>query len=66
MVAEIGGRKDIRITLGPYEAGELVDGKPVSFEVEGRSPLWKPRFTLREGMVRTLVWFKKNLSRYGE
>lgn len=66
LVAEMGGRKDIRITLGPYEAGELVDGKPVSFEVEGRSPLWKPRFTLREGMVRTLVWFKKNLSRYGE
>ena len=66
LVAEIGGRRDIRITLGPYEAGELVDGKPVSFEVEGRSPLWKPRFTLREGMVRTLGWFKKNLSRYGE
>ncbi len=65
LIAEVGGRKDTRITPGPYEAGELVDGKPILFEVEGHSPLWKPRFTLREGMTRTLGWFRENLSRYG-
>ena len=66
LVAEIGGRKDAVITPGPYEAGEMVNGKPISFEVEGHSPLWTPRFTLREGMTRTLGWFRENLSRYGE
>ena len=65
LVAEIGGRKDAVITPGPYEAGEMVDGRPVSFEIEGHSPLWKPKFTLREGMTRTLGWFRENLSRYG-
>lgn len=66
LVAEVGGKEDAKITPEPYEAGELVDGRPISFEVEGDSPLWKPRFTLREGMTRILEWFRENLSRYGE
>lgn len=64
LVARIGGRDDMEITPGPYEAGELVDGKPISFEIDGRSPLWNPRFTLEEGMTRTLGWFRENLPRY--
>lgn len=64
LVVELGGRDDIDIIPGPYEAGELVDGKPVSFDIEGDSPLWKPRFTLREGMASTLEWFRENISRY--
>ncbi len=66
LVADIGGVKDAVITPGPYEAGELLDGRPVSFEVEGHSDLWQPRFTLKEGITRTLGWFRDNLSRYGE
>ncbi|MDA7952568.1 MAG: NAD(P)-dependent oxidoreductase [Nitrosopumilus sp.] len=53
-----------RIREGPYEPGEMVDGKPVSFEIGGSSPLWRPRFTLEEGMRRTFDWFRENLSRY--
>lgn len=66
LVAEIGGREDVVITPGPYEAGEMVDGRPVSFDIEGHSSLWKPKFTLREGMTRTMEWFRENLSRYGQ
>lgn len=65
LVADIGGVKDAVIIPGPYEAGELLDGRPVSFEIEGHSDLWQPRFTLKEGMTRTLGWFRENLSRYG-
>ena len=45
LVAEIGGRGNAEITPGPYEAGEMVDGKPISFEIDDRSPLWRPKFT---------------------
>ena len=65
LVAEIGGRGNVEITPGPYEAGEMVDGKPISFEIDDRSPLWRPKFTLEGGMRRTFGWFEQNLSRYG-
>ena len=65
LVAEIGGRGNAEITPGPYEAGEMVDGKPISFEIDDRSPLWRPKFTLEKGMRRTFGWFEQNLSRYG-
>ena len=65
LVAEIGKRGNAEITPGPYEAGEMVDGKPISFEIDDRSPLWRPKFTLEEGMRRTFGWFEQNLSRYG-
>lgn len=64
LVAEICGREDMEITPGPYEAGEMVDGKPISFRVDADSPLWKPKFTLREGMERTMGWFRENMFRY--
>ena len=64
LVAGIGRREDIEIVSGPYEAGEIVDGKPISFEIDDSSSLWQPRFTLEDGMRRTLDWFRDNLSRY--
>lgn len=65
MVADIAG-SDMEIDLGPYEPGEMVDGKPISFDIGGVHPLWRPRFTLREGMELTLEWFKENMSRYAQ
>ena len=66
MIVGIGGRGGARIAAGEYERGEVVDGRPISFEVEeGPSPLWKARFTLREGMERTFRWFEENAGRYG-
>ena len=63
LIAKISGR-EVEVIPGPYEAGEMVDGKPISFDIDADSPLWKPQFTLREGMTRTLDWFKENLHRY--
>ncbi len=33
---------------GTLYAGDLVDGKPISFDIESQSPMWKPKFTLEE------------------
>ena len=63
MVSELSGN-EMEIEPGQYEPGEMVDGKPISFNIGGDSPLWKPRFTLKEGMARTLEWFRQNMSRY--
>ena len=63
MVSDMSGN-NMEIEPGPYEPGEMVDGKPISFNIGGDSPLWKPRFTLKAGMERTLKWFGRNLSRY--
>ena len=63
LVRKISGR-DMEISEGEYEPGEIVDGRPISFEVEGGAPLWSPRFTLEEGMRRTFAWFRENLARY--
>ena len=41
-----------------------MDGKPISFEIDSRSPLWNPKFTLEEGMTRMPGWFRENLFRY--
>ena len=63
MVAKIG-QSDVSIKSGEYEPGELVDGKPISFDIESQSPMWKPKFTLEEGLTKTYKWFEQNLSRY--
>lgn len=63
LIARIS-KKRVRIKPDIYEPGELVDGKPVSFDVDPQSSLWKPRFTLTEGMAKTYAWFEKNLYRY--
>ena len=62
-VRAISGRS-MEIEPGEYEPGEIVDGGPVSFDVEWDAPMWSPRFTLEEGMRRTLAWFEANLGRY--
>ena len=63
LIVKVGGSQ-VGIGTSEYEAGELVDGKPISFDVDSRSPLWNPKFTLEEGMRKTFNWFEKNLSRY--
>lgn len=63
IVMELAGHP-IKITQGGYEAGEIVDGRPISFRVGSDSPIWRPKYTLRHGMEKTLKWFKKNSWRY--
>lgn len=63
MIGRVAGRR-VRVVEEGYEAGEMVDGSPVSFGVGGRSPLWRPRFSLEEGLSRTFSWFRENLWRY--
>ena len=58
------GKNQVKISSGEYESGEIVDGKPISFDVDSQSDLWKPRFTLEEGMRKTFNWFEQNLFRY--
>jgi len=59
---------DIPIVESGYEPGELVDGKPIDFKVDPsytRKILgWKPKYTLEEGLKKTIEWFKKNIDRY--
>ncbi|MDG6921034.1 MAG: NAD(P)-dependent oxidoreductase [Nitrososphaerota archaeon] len=57
-------RQSVVMKRGGYEAAELIDGKPISFEVGGDSPIWRPRHTLSQGLTKTLSWFKKNRWRY--
>lgn len=59
------GKKRLRIVERDYEPGELVGGKPISFEVEKKTPLWSPSFSLRKGLMKTYDWFGLNLWRYG-
>ena len=49
------GWENVEITPGQYEAGEMVDGKPISFEIDDHSPLWRPKFTLGGGYEED-VW----------
>ena len=65
MVAGMAG-DSMEIEPGPYEPGEMVNGKPISFGIGGDSPLWRPRYTLEEGMSRTLEWFRENMYRYAQ
>ncbi len=63
MISDVGN-SSIEISPGEYEPGELVDGKPISFDVDGQSNLWNPRFTIDEGMKKTYHWFEQNRFRY--
>lgn len=58
------GNSQVKINTEAYEPGELVDGKPISFDVDNQLSLWNPKFTLEEGMKKTFSWFEKNLFRY--
>lgn len=61
--------KEMKITYGSYDIGELINGKPVNFEVDcsfTRKLLnWKPKYSLDEGLKETVEWFKENIDNYG-
>ena len=65
MIAGYGDAR-VEVTPGKYEPGEIVDGKPISFEIgeTDASGLWNPKFRLDEGMRKTFKWFESNVSRY--
>lgn len=63
MIGRIAGRRVSVIEEG-YEAGELLDASPVAFGVGAESPLWRPKYSLEDGLGRTFGWFKENLWRY--
>ncbi len=67
-IAEKKGFKPISIAPMPYEAGEMIDGKPIDFGVDSSKTRqllkWEPKFTLEEGLSATMDWFSKNLDRY--
>jgi nucleoside-diphosphate-sugar epimerase/intein/homing endonuclease len=59
---------DLNWVLGDYEPGELINGQPVSFNVDSsftRKLLgWQPKYSLEEGLREVVEWFKKNIERY--
>jgi nucleoside-diphosphate-sugar epimerase len=59
---------DMGIINGEYEPGEMVNGNPISFNIEyltTRKILkWVPKYTIEEGLKETINWFKDNLWRY--
>lgn len=59
---------DMEIIEGEYEKGELVDGEPITFEIKSKKTKsaidWKPEHTLKEGLEKTINWFKSNLRKY--
>ena len=61
------GKNNVVITEDSYEAGEIIDGKPISFEIDTDDEslvIWDPKFTLDDGMKATFEWFEHNLQRY--
>ncbi|MEW6625120.1 MAG: hypothetical protein AB1420_18760, partial [Bacillota bacterium] len=63
---KIGGEAEI--IEEPYEAGELIDGIPIEFEVDrtytNKILNWMPKYSLRKGLGETISWIKNNLWRY--
>jgi nucleoside-diphosphate-sugar epimerase len=59
---------DLNWVLGDYEPGELINGQPVSFNVDSsftRKLLgWQPKYSLEEGLREVVEWFKQNIERY--
>jgi dTDP-glucose 4,6-dehydratase len=59
---------DTDIIEDEYEAGEVVNGKPVTFvqnAVETREFLnWKPNYSLENSLKETIEWFKDHKFRY--
>jgi nucleoside-diphosphate-sugar epimerase len=51
-----------------YEPGEIVYGEPINFSINSTKTReligWSPRFSLDEGIKRTINWFKSNLHHY--
>lgn len=55
-------RSSAGLTNGGYEVGELVDGKPVgqweTSELAYKLLGWKPEHTFKEGLKKTIEWFR--------
>lgn len=58
----------MKIIEGEYEPGEIVNGNPISFNINSsitRKLLkWGPEYTLEDGLKETITWFEHNLWRY--
>ena len=54
---------NMEIEKGEYEAGELVDGEPISFDIDSsytrRKLDWQPQYSLKEGLKETIEWFRE-------
>ncbi|MCD5401643.1 NAD(P)-dependent oxidoreductase [candidate division NPL-UPA2 bacterium] len=59
---------NMKIVKGEYEPGEIVKGKPISFNTDDsitrKFLKWKPEYSIEEGLKETINWFKENLWRY--
>jgi dTDP-glucose 4,6-dehydratase len=67
-IAKKKGLEPMSVVPMPYEAGEMIDGKPIDFGVDSSKTRqllkWEPKFTLEEGLSATMDWFSKNMDRY--
>ena len=67
MISKVSN-SNIQLLAGEYEPGELVDGKPVSFDftaIETRRLLnWRPKWPLEDAIHKTVDWFNSNRYRY--
>jgi dTDP-glucose 4,6-dehydratase len=58
----------IRISMGHYEPGEMIDNKPIDFKVDSSRTedllCWEPKHSLDEGLTKTVKWFEENIWRY--
>ena len=67
MISKVSN-SNIQLLEGEYEPGELVNGKPVSFDFtaeETRRLLnWKPKWSLESAIHETVDWFNSNRHRY--
>ena len=59
---------EMELEEGTYEPGELINGIPVTFTHNSnytrRLLNWKPRYSVEEGLNKTIEWFSKNIYRY--
>ena len=57
------------VNIDYYEPGEMVNGNPINFDIDAawsRTLLgWKPEYTLKQGLERTIDWFYENQDRWG-
>jgi len=54
----------MEIIPSDYEPGETKGGKPIDFKIEYSNIEWKPKYSLDEGLLDTISWFKNNMWRF--
>jgi nucleoside-diphosphate-sugar epimerase len=59
---------DIKIIEGIYDAGEMINGKPIDFKVDSSRTKklvgWYPKHSVDDGLTKTIDWFNNNIHRY--